>query len=108
MKVPNTKSILEPPLNFRPTFKFDKNSDTYDSSSKQRVPAWTDRVLFYPQGLTCIAYDADMTIRTSDHRPVYASFIADVVLEGDAAEMQVVLDSHSHTYSQASQVCTLM
>ena len=95
-------------MNFRPTFKFDKNSDTYDTSSKKRVPAWTDRILYFPRGMSCLTYDADMTIRTSDHRPVYASFLADVVLEGDAAEMHIVHDTHSHQYTQASQVCSIM
>ncbi|KAL3320010.1 Inositol polyphosphate 5-phosphatase K [Cichlidogyrus casuarinus] len=33
-------------LNFAPTFKFDIGTNNYDSSKKQRVPSWTDRVLF--------------------------------------------------------------
>ncbi|KAF7649599.1 hypothetical protein LDENG_00138960 [Lucifuga dentata] len=45
----------EGPLNFQPTYKFDLNSDTYDSRSymtwftfngKKRKPAWTDRILW--------------------------------------------------------------
>lgn len=32
-------------LNFLPTYKFDKNCDVYDTSSKIRIPAWCDRVL---------------------------------------------------------------
>ncbi|KAM6933761.1 inositol polyphosphate 5-phosphatase K-like [Xenentodon cancila] len=36
----------EGPLDFQPTFKFDLNSDTYDSSKKKRKPAWTDRILW--------------------------------------------------------------
>ncbi len=39
----------EAPIAFAPTYKFDKgdpNRLAYDSSEKQRVPAWTDRILF--------------------------------------------------------------
>jgi hypothetical protein len=33
-------------ISFMPTFKYDKGSDEFDTSSKARPPAWTDRVLF--------------------------------------------------------------
>ena len=36
----------EGPILFTPTFKYDKGSDQFDSSSKARPPAWTDRVLY--------------------------------------------------------------
>lgn len=31
---------------FQPTFKYDRGSNQFDSSSKCRPPAWTDRVLY--------------------------------------------------------------
>lgn len=31
----------EPPIKFLPTYKFDIQSDHYDSSSKNRVPSYT-------------------------------------------------------------------
>lgn len=31
----------EPPIKFLPTYKFDIQSDNYDSSSKNRVPSYT-------------------------------------------------------------------
>ncbi|CAG5122412.1 unnamed protein product [Candidula unifasciata] len=64
-------------INFHPTFKFDINSDTYDSSSKNRVPSYTDRIMFRSKkkhDITCLHYDAVMTIKASDHRPVYGQF----------------------------------
>ncbi|KAI5488551.1 phosphatidylinositol dephosphorylation [Trichomonas vaginalis G3] len=43
--VPELGKLFEPPITFRPTYKFDKNSDIYDTSPKKRVPSYTDRVL---------------------------------------------------------------
>lgn len=38
----------EAPVNFRPTYKLDRGTDTYDTSAKARIPGWTDRILFRP------------------------------------------------------------
>ncbi|XP_023648329.2 inositol polyphosphate 5-phosphatase K-like [Paramormyrops kingsleyae] len=40
------QEFQEAPLSFRPTYKYDLFSDTYDTSGKKRKPAWTDRVLW--------------------------------------------------------------
>lgn len=37
--------LKEPVIPFLPTYKFDENSDVYDTSEKHRVPSYTDRVL---------------------------------------------------------------
>ena len=56
----------------------------YDSSAKQRVPSWTDRVLFrqHPgiEGdcITVSAYNTCMDINWSDHKPVYAHLSIDI------------------------------
>ena len=36
----------EGPFTFKPSYKFDKGTALYDTSEKQRPPAWTDRVLW--------------------------------------------------------------
>lgn len=36
---------FEAPIQFLPTYRYDMNCDLYDSSKKNRIPAYTDRVL---------------------------------------------------------------
>ncbi|KAB0401943.1 hypothetical protein E2I00_019357, partial [Balaenoptera physalus] len=43
---PLLREFQEGPLLFPPTYKFDKNSNNYDTSEKKRKPAWTDRILW--------------------------------------------------------------
>ncbi|KAL7533436.1 hypothetical protein ACHAWF_004492 [Thalassiosira exigua] len=67
--------FAEGPLNFFPTYKFDHDSDHYDSSERRRVPSWTDRILFKSETNTqVLSYCSAPDVRTSDHRPVYATF----------------------------------
>uniref|UniRef100_A0A2C9M3J9 Inositol polyphosphate-related phosphatase domain-containing protein n=1 Tax=Biomphalaria glabrata TaxID=6526 RepID=A0A2C9M3J9_BIOGL len=64
-------------INFYPTFKFDLNKDLYDSSTKSRVPSYTDRVVFRckkKNDIQCLHYDAVMSIKVSDHRPVFGHY----------------------------------
>eukprot|EP00117_Sycon_ciliatum_P035229 scpid27559/ scgid26752/ 72 kDa inositol polyphosphate 5-phosphatase; 5-phosphatase that induces arborization; Phosphatidylinositol 4,5-bisphosphate 5-phosphatase; Phosphatidylinositol polyphosphate 5-phosphatase type IV len=64
-------------ITFPPTFKFDVNSDMYDSSTKQRTPSWTDRVLYTSRPSTRVEglfYGCCQDVYYSDHRPVFALF----------------------------------
>jgi hypothetical protein len=38
--------FCEGKINFPPTYKFDKGTLLYDTSKKQRVPSWTDRIIW--------------------------------------------------------------
>ncbi|XP_029302192.1 inositol polyphosphate 5-phosphatase K-like isoform X2 [Cottoperca gobio] len=93
----------EGPLDFQPTYKFDLNTDTYDSSGKKRKPAWTDRILWrlhpaapppdqqdentgldvkkeeeeeeeYPLKIRQDSYTSNMEYSISDHKPVISVF----------------------------------
>ena len=66
--------FAEGKIAFAPTFKFDKDTGDYDTSHKQRIPAWTDRVLFMPKGTRVVEYASVPQARHSDHRPVHATF----------------------------------
>lgn len=68
--------FAEGPINFRPTFKFDKFSQRYDSSPKRRIPAWTDRILFTPsKEVELLEYRSESNLGRSDHRAVVAKFL---------------------------------
>lgn len=88
---PLLREFQEGPLLFPPTYKFDKNSNNYDTSEKKRKPAWTDRILwrlkrqpsagshtprlpdphFY---LSLKSYISHMMYTISDHKPVTGTF----------------------------------
>lgn len=105
---PYFKNFNEAPLNFYPTFKFDithrvshynqehppltsyQSSPAliesgilrYDSSDKQRVPSWTDRILWKSRNIKkkvdVLSYTSHMNvIGFSDHRPVTGCFLVD-------------------------------
>ncbi|QDZ19549.1 inositol polyphosphate phosphatase [Chloropicon primus] len=73
---------VEGGINFLPTYKFDNGTDNYDTSSKQRVPSWTDRILWKvcdggaAQNVEVVLwlYDAVRGMKSSDHRPVIGVF----------------------------------
>uniref|UniRef100_A0A0C9RMT9 phosphoinositide 5-phosphatase n=1 Tax=Fopius arisanus TaxID=64838 RepID=A0A0C9RMT9_9HYME len=88
------RGFEEAPITFPPTYKYDPGTQTFDSSSKQRAPAYTDRILFKGKGPTrgymrrvnqdtttqkdgnieCLVYDSVPSICTSDHKPVWGVF----------------------------------
>ncbi|RKP11776.1 Endonuclease/exonuclease/phosphatase, partial [Piptocephalis cylindrospora] len=67
------RSWTEPPLDFAPTYKYDRGSDTYDTSEKRRVPAWCDRILHRSTPQVKLRRSG-WEVRASDHRPIAASF----------------------------------
>ena len=76
----NTTIVLnqfkEGAINFLPTYKYDRGTHNFDSSRKQRVPAWTDRILFKSGNdkIKLLEYNSIQGVNFSDHRPVNALF----------------------------------
>jgi len=63
-------------IRFPPTYKFDKGTQTYDTSRKQRVPSWTDRILYMNDSdkVQLLEYFSVPGVTMSDHKPIYAIF----------------------------------
>jgi inositol polyphosphate 5-phosphatase INPP5B/F len=48
------------------------------NSEKARTPAWCDRILWKGQRIEQLRYDCVTQLRQSDHKPVYAVFVAQI------------------------------
>lgn len=96
------RNYHEGTINFPPTYKYDINSDDYDTSEKSRIPAWTDRVLFrkrYPTKIEEvnagkldygeIVFYGRAELKTSDHRPVLGEFKVDILKVDEDKRVQV-------------------
>ena len=67
--------FYEGQIKFEPTYKFLDGTNEYDYN--ERVPGWTDRILFRANNLSDIIlckYSSIFDAKTSDHKPVYAIF----------------------------------
>jgi endonuclease/exonuclease/phosphatase family metal-dependent hydrolase len=73
---PELASFTEGTIEFAPTYKFDENSSVYDTSPKQRIPSYTDRILISRRETAPAPEFAEYRAiddRISDHRPVRAT-----------------------------------
>ncbi|KAG7249100.1 hypothetical protein CRUP_007284, partial [Coryphaenoides rupestris] len=71
------KGFQEASIHFLPTYKFDIGCDVYDTTSKQRTPSYTDRILFRSRqadDIRVVKYSSCGSLKTSDHRPVVGVF----------------------------------
>lgn len=85
------RAFCEGPLTFPPTYKYDRNSDVFDTSEKRRVPAWCDRVLWRSresERVVLMGYRR-WEVNVSDHRPVSAVLRVTVKrVNGEAREKE--------------------
>ena len=69
----------EAEIRFAPSYSFDTGTDNYDSSEKQRVPSWCDRIIWRSgDRLNTNFYDCLFDFKGSDHKPVRLSSILHV------------------------------
>ncbi|KAK3707655.1 hypothetical protein LTR37_012003 [Vermiconidia calcicola] len=64
------RAFQESEITFAPTYKYNLQSDDYDSSEKRRAPAWCDRILYRGVGKVRMEEYRRWEVRVSDHRPV--------------------------------------
>ena len=67
--------FFEGNIHFPPTYKFQDGTDNYDYN--ERVPGWTDRILYRSNNLSDVIlckYSSIFEAKTSDHKAVYAIF----------------------------------
>jgi inositol polyphosphate 5-phosphatase INPP5B/F len=68
----------EGPLHFRPTYKYQPGTHTYEQrpDKKLRAPAWCDRILWMaqePQHVQQLSYNRSELPNCSDHKPVFST-----------------------------------
>ncbi|XP_022906082.2 type II inositol 1,4,5-trisphosphate 5-phosphatase [Onthophagus taurus] len=83
------EGFLEAPIHFQPTYKYDLNSDHYDTSEKGRAPAWTDRVLYRGKGIHPTVYRCHMELQTSDHKPISCVFKSEIAVIDETKQKRV-------------------
>ncbi|ANZ77981.1 BA75_05085T0 [Komagataella pastoris] len=77
-------------INFLPTYKYDKGTSVFDTSEKQRVPSWTDRILYRGKRLQQVNYNSVQSITISDHKPIYGTFKAHVTYVDERTKLTLM------------------
>ncbi|KAK1892426.1 Phosphatidylinositol polyphosphate 5-phosphatase type IV [Dissostichus eleginoides] len=100
------KGFQEAPIHFLPTYKFDVGCDVYDTTSKQRTPSYTDRIVFRSRqadDIRAFKYTCCSSIKTSDHRPVISVFQVKLRPGRD----NIPLEEEAMKGESTSTICTI-
>lgn len=99
---PLLSRYTEPQITFLPTYKYDVNTHDYDSSRKQRSPAWCDRILYSGSQIFAHCYNR-VELLHSDHRPVYATFEIKVKAVDSGRKSIVEMEVYSQLHGRRSE-----
>jgi len=92
-KIVHLNTFQEGQITFNPTYKYDPNSDVYDTSKKLRVPSWTDRILFRGQEIELDYYNRQ-EFQLSDHRPVCGIYRVQIKQYDDLKRNEILKEIH--------------
>ena len=71
-------TFKEGPLNFKPTYRLIPNTDEW-SNKREQTPSWTDRIIYKSHlPVDLLGYSSIDNCYGSDHRPIFASFNAEI------------------------------
>eukprot|EP01080_Neovahlkampfia_damariscottae_P009143 gene9143-1231_t len=71
------KNFEEEEIDFPPTYRLDRGTNTYDTSKKKRIPSYCDRIFIRApeHEYECVLKpEVNLNENVSDHRPIFVSY----------------------------------